>query len=41
MKEILITKENAGQRVDKFVRKYLNDAPLSLLYKTFRKKILK
>lgn len=41
MKEILITKENAGQRVDKFVRKYLNDAPLSLLYKTFRKKDIK
>ena len=41
MKEIVISKENAGQRVDKFVRKFLNDAPLSLLYKTFRKKDVK
>ena len=41
MKELVISKENEGQRVDKFVRKYLNDAPLSFVYKTFRKKDVK
>ena len=41
MKEVLITKENSNQRVDKFIRKYLNDAPLSFIYKTFRKKDVK
>lgn len=41
MKEIIITKENANQRADKFIRKYLNDAPLSFIYKTFRKKDVK
>lgn len=41
MKEISITKLEANQRVDKFVRKYLNDAPLSFIYKLFRKKDVK
>ena len=41
MKEILITKENSNQRIDKYIRKFLNDAPLSLIYKTFRKKDIK
>lgn len=41
MKEVLITKESSNQRVDKFIRKYLNDAPLSFIYKTFRKKDVK
>lgn len=41
MKEIKITKENANQRADKFVRKFLNDAPLSFIYKIFRKKDVK
>jgi len=41
MKEIVISKENSNQRIDKFVRKYLNDAPLSFIYKTFRKKDVK
>ena len=41
MKEIIIKKEVANQRVDKFVRKYLNDAPLSFIYKLFRKKDVK
>ncbi len=41
MKEILITKENANQRADKFIRKFLNEAPLSFIYKTFRKKDVK
>lgn len=41
MKEILITNLNKGQRADKFVRKYLNDAPLSFIYKLFRIKDVK
>lgn len=41
MKEIIITKNESGQRVDKYVRKYLCDAPLSFIYKTFRKKDIK
>lgn len=41
MKEILINDKNCNQRIDKFVRKYLNDAPLSFIYKTFRKKDIK
>lgn len=41
MKEILINSNNCNQRIDKFVRKYLNDAPLSFIYKTFRKKDIK
>ena len=35
MKEIIISKTNHGQRADKFVRKYLNEAPLSFIYKLF------
>ncbi|MFA6754968.1 MAG: RluA family pseudouridine synthase [Bacilli bacterium] len=41
MKEILITKEYSNQRADKFVRKYLNAAPLSFIYKVFREKDVK
>ena len=41
MKELVIRKLDANQRVDKFVRKYLNDAPLSYIYKLFRKKDIK
>ena len=41
MKEVVIKKEDSDQRIDKFVRKYLNDAPLSFIYKTFRKKDVK
>lgn len=41
MKEITISKENEGQRADKFIRKFLNDAPLSFIYKLFRKKDVK
>lgn len=41
MKEILIKKEYSNQRADKFVRKFLNDAPLSFIYKLFRKKDVK
>lgn len=41
MKEIYISKKEEGQRVDKFVRHYLNDAPLSFIYKLFRVKDVK
>jgi 23S rRNA pseudouridine955/2504/2580 synthase len=41
MKEIRVTKENENQRIDKFVKKYLNLAPLSFIYKVFRKKDVK
>lgn len=41
MKAIKITSENQNQRVDKFLRKYFNKAPLSFIYKTFRKKDVK
>ncbi|MFA7100985.1 MAG: RluA family pseudouridine synthase [Bacilli bacterium] len=33
--------EEQGQRIDKYLRKKLNNAPLSLLYKLFRKKDIK
>lgn len=36
MIKITITENDANQRLDKFVRKYLNDAPLSLLYRWIR-----
>ena len=38
MKTIAITKNEAGQRLDKFLAKYLNLAPKSFLYKMLRKK---
>ena len=41
MKEIVINELNQGQRADKFVRKYLNEAPLSFIYKLFRIKDVK
>lgn len=41
MKSIKITKDNKNQRIDKFVKKYFNKAPLSFIYKTFRKKDVK
>lgn len=36
-----ITSKDANQRVDKYVKKYLNEAPLSFIYKLFRKKDVK
>ena len=36
-----ITSQEANQRVDKYIKKYLNDAPLSFIYKLFRKKDIK
>ncbi len=38
MKEIQITENEAGQRFDKMLGKYLNKAPKSFLYKMLRKK---
>lgn len=41
MKQVVITAKEANQRIDKFVKKYLNEAPLSFIYKLFRKKDVK
>lgn len=41
MIEIRIAAQEANQRVDKYVRKYLNNAPLSFIYRLFRKKDIK
>lgn len=38
MKEIIIGENEAGQRFDKFLFKYLKDAPKSFIYKMLRKK---
>ena len=41
MKNITISSKEANQRVDKYVKKFLNEAPLSFIYKLFRKKDVK
>jgi len=41
MKQITITAQTANQRADKFMRKWLKEAPLSFIYKLFRKKDVK
>ncbi len=41
MREIIITENEKGQRFDKFLLKYLNDAPRSFIYKMLRKKNIK
>lgn len=38
MKEIIISENEAGQRLDKLLGKYLNEAPKSFFYKMLRKK---
>lgn len=38
MQSVIITKNQAGQRLDKFLRKYLPEAGSSFLYKMLRKK---
>ena len=38
MQEITIGKNEAGQRLDKFLTKYMNLAPKSFFYKMMRKK---
>ena len=37
MKELAISKNDAGQRLDRFLKKYLAGAPLSAIYKIIRK----
>ena len=41
MKKVIISSKEANQRVDKYLKKYLNEAPLSFIYKLFRKKDVK
>lgn len=41
MREILVGANDAGQRLDRFLKKYLRKAPLSFIYKTIRKKNVK
>lgn len=41
MKQVTINTSNNGQRADKFVRKWLSEAPLSFIYRLFRKKDVK
>lgn len=38
MQQIVVSKNEAGQRLDKLLAKYLNEAPKSFLYKMLRKK---
>lgn len=38
MKELIIKRNEAGQRLDKLLKKYLNEAPAGFLYKMLRKK---
>lgn len=38
MKELIISKNEAGSRMDKYLMKYLCDAPSSFIYKMLRKK---
>lgn len=38
MREISIQKNEAGQRMDKFLAKYLNKAPKSFFYKMIEEK---
>ncbi|MBQ3513714.1 MAG: RluA family pseudouridine synthase [Lachnospiraceae bacterium] len=41
MKEIIVNRNEAGQRLDKLLGKYLNQAPKSFIYKMLRKKNIK
>ena len=41
MREVTIMKNEAGQRLDKLLAKYLDAAPKSFLYKMLRKKNIK
>ncbi len=41
MIEVVVSKQEQNQRVDKYLKKYLNQAPLSFIYKLFRKKDVK
>ena len=39
MVDFVITENEAGQRLDRFLRKYMKKAPLSMIYKTIRKDV--
>ena len=41
MKELFIDKNESGQRLDRFLKKYLKEAPNSFIYKMLRKKNIK
>ena len=41
MRKLVVKNNEQGQRIDKYIRKYLNNAPLSFIYKLFRKKDIK
>ena len=41
MIKVKVLQKESHQRIDKFVKKYLNEAPLSFIYKLFRKKDVK
>ena len=41
MKTFIVSSKEANQRVDKYIKKFLNEAPLSFIYKLFRKKDVK
>ncbi len=41
MREIIISKDNENQRLDKFLMKFMNKAPKSFIYKMLRKKNIK
>ena len=41
MNSIKVSNIDQGQRIDKYIRKYLNNAPLSFIYRLFRKKDIK
>ena len=41
MVEIKISEKETNQRIDKYIKKYLSNAPLSYIYKLFRKKDVK
>ena len=41
MIEVQVPKASAGQKAEKFVKKYLAEAPLGFIYKAFRKKDIK
>ena len=38
MRQLIISENDAGQRLDKYLAKYLNAAPKSFFYKMMRKK---
>ena len=41
MRKLIVKANEKGQRIYKYIRKYLNNAPLSYIYKLFRKKDIK